>query len=268
LKGLRLSLKADPLRMNMWADERDTTGAAERFSESDVSCIITLGGDGTNRAVAKGCGRVPLLAVSTGTNNVFPNMIEGTVAGLAAGLVAMKMVAVEEVSYVAKRLEVRMDGHLAEIALIDVVACTELFVGSRALWDPERIREIVLARAEPDCIGMSSIGGLIHPIGPRDPRGLYLRLGKGKTSLLAPVGPGLLREVNIREYHLLSLGNEIPLGTGDFTLAVDGERQIEVHAHQDVSVRLTNNGPRVVEVHRCLEEAGRLGVLKRTSEAT
>ena len=262
LKGLKLSLKADPLRMNMWADERDTTEAARRFFESGVGCIITLGGDGTNRAVAKGCNSVPLVAISTGTNNVFPSMIEGTIAGIAAGLVARRMVEVEKLSYVAKRLEVYIDGQLAEIALIDVVACTELFIGSRALWDPQRIREIFLARAEPDCIGMSSIGGFIHPLGLQDPHGMYLRLGKGKTSVLAAVGPGLISKVDIQDYRLLSLWDDVTLEPAACTIAVDGERQIEVSADQKVSVRLTNRGPLVVDVRRCLQEAGRCGMLK------
>ena len=262
LKGLKLSLKASPLHMDMWADERYTTEAAGRFCEIDVGCIITLGGDGTNRAVAKGCSSIPLVAVSTGTNNVFPSMIEGTVAGLAAGLIAKEMVDVQKLAYVAKQLEVFVNDRMAEIALIDVVVCTELFVGSRALWDPSCIREIVLSRAEPDCIGMSSIGGLLNPIGPRDPQGMYLRLGKGNTSVLAPVGPGLIRKVEIQEYRLLSPGEEVILEPAACTIAVDGERQIEVYADQKVSVRLTHRGPCVVDVQRCMHEASRCGILQ------
>lgn len=262
LKGLKLSLKASPLHIDMWADERDTTEAAGRFCESGVGCIITLGGDGTNRAVAKGCSSIPLVAVSTGTNNVFPSMIEGTVAGLAAGLIAKEMVDVQKLTYVAKQLEVFVNDRMAEIALIDVVVCTELFVGSRALWDPSCIREIVLSRAEPDCIGMSSIGGLLNPIGPRDPQGMYLRLGKGNTSVLAPVGPGLIRKVETREYRLLSPGEEVILEPAACTIAVDGERQIEVYADQKVSVRLTHRGPCVVDVQRCMHEASRCGILQ------
>ena len=262
LKGLKLSLKASPLQMDMWADERDTTEAAARFCESGVGCIITLGGDGTNRAVAKGCSSIPLVAVSTGTNNVFPSMIEGTVAGLAAGLIAQERVDVQKLTYVAKQLEVHVNGRMAEIALIDVVVCTELFVGSRALWDPACIREIVLSRAEPDCIGMSSIGGLLNPIGPRDPQGMYLRLGKGNTSVLAPVGPGLIRKVEIQEYRLLSPEQEVILEPAACTIAVDGERQIEVYADQKVSVRLTHRGPCVVDVQRCMHEASRCGVFQ------
>jgi predicted polyphosphate/ATP-dependent NAD kinase len=264
LKGLNLSLKAEQLRIDMWADERDTTEAAQRLCESDVDCIITMGGDGTNRAVAKGCGSIPIVAISTGTNNVFPDMIEGTVAGIGAALIAKAMVDVEEFTYIAKRLELYVDGQIKEIALIDVVVCTEMFIGSRALWDPQRIREIVLARAEPDCIGMSCIGGLLHPLGPRDAQGMYVRLGNGKTSVLAPVGPGLLSKVEIQDYRLLSLEDEVTLEPAACTIAVDGERQLELFPHQKISVRLTKNGPHVVDVRRCLHEASRNGVFRTT----
>jgi predicted polyphosphate/ATP-dependent NAD kinase len=265
LKGLNRSPEVVPLTVDTWGDERDSTEAARHFCRMGVGCIITLGGDGTNRAVAKGCGDVPLVAVSTGTNNVFPSMIEGTVAGLAAGLAVRRLVEVEKLSYVAKRLEVLVDGELAEIALIDVAVCTELFLGSRAVWDPSRISEIILARAEPDSIGMSSIGGFLHPLGPLDPQGMYVKLGRGNTSVLAPVGPGLISRVYTREYRLLSLGEEVLLTPAACTIAVDGERQMEVYQRQEVRVRLSKRGPRVVDVKKCMQEAGRLGVLKSVS---
>ncbi len=261
LDGLKLTLEVAVLPLDVYADERDSTEAARQLRERDVGCILTLGGDGTNRAVAKSCGRVPIVAVSTGTNNVFPGMLESTVAGMAAGLVARRLVDLDEVSYTAKRLEVYVDGQLAEIALIDVVASDELFIGSRALWNPERLREIVLARAEPDCIGMSSIGGCLSIVGPRDERGMYLRLGPGDDRVLAPVGPGMVIPVDIQSYRVLSMGEEVTLEPAACTIAVDGERQLEVFPDQEVRVRLTNNGPRVVDVQKCLCEAGRNAVL-------
>ena len=130
--------------------------------------------------------------------------------------------------------------------------------------DPETadlLREIVLARAEPDCIGMSSIGGCLSIVGPRDERGMYLRLGPGDDRVLAPVGPGMVIPVDIQSYRVLSMGEEVTLEPAACTIAVDGERQLEVFPDQEVRVRLTNNGPRVVDVQKCLCEAGRNAVL-------
>ena len=261
LCDLHLSLDVVEVPMNVWGEERDTTHAARFLCEHGVACLVTLGGDGTNRAVVRGCSTVPLIAISTGTNNVFPTMLESTIAGLAAGLIARELVDLDTVSYRAKQLEVSVDAELSDLALIDVVASTDLFIGSRALWEPERIREIVLARAEPHNLGMSSIGGLLHPIGPRDPAGMYLRLGEGETRVLAPVSPGLVIPGPVQSHRLLSLGDVVVLEPAACPIAVDGERQLEVYPHQRVSVRLTADGPRVVDVEKCLCEAAEHGVL-------
>ena len=44
----------------------DTYQAVRLMNEVKVGCIITLGGDGTNRAVAKESNEIPLIAISTG----------------------------------------------------------------------------------------------------------------------------------------------------------------------------------------------------------
>jgi predicted polyphosphate/ATP-dependent NAD kinase len=258
---LKISLDVVEVPMDVWADERDTTHAARFFQEHGVGCILTLGGDGTNRAVARGCGTVPMVAVSTGTNNVFPGMLESTIAGLAAGFIARDLVDLEAVSYRAKQLEVFVDGEPSDLALVDVVASTDLFIGSRALWDPARIREIVLAQAEPYNLGMSSIGGILQAIGPHDPAGMYLRLGEGEIRVLAPVSPGLVIPVGIAQHRILALGDEVTLEPAACTVAVDGERQIEVYPEQTVRVRLSGDGPRVVDVRQCMREAAEHGVL-------
>ena len=264
LNDLKLDLEVSFLPMPVWADERDSIEAAKRFRELDVGCIVTLGGDGTNRAVARTCGHVPLVPISTGTNNVVPTMVEGTVAGLAAGLVATGAVDIEKVSYVAKRLEVYLDGEFADIALVDVVLSTDLFIASRALWNPAQLQEIVLARAQPGSIGISSIGSCVHPIGPRDDQGLYLRVGDGTMRVLAPVAPGLITHIGIQESRLLHLGDEVQLTSRPGTLALDGERHIEVFPEQQIRVRLTRDGPRIVDVQACLTEGVRNGVFATT----
>jgi hypothetical protein len=91
---------------------------------------------------------------------------------------------------------------------------------------------------------------------------MYVRLGGGNTSVLAPVGPGLVRKVAAREYRLLSPGDEVALEPAACTIAVDGERQIEIFPDQNVIVRLTRNGPCVVDVKRCMQAASRGGVLQ------
>jgi predicted polyphosphate/ATP-dependent NAD kinase len=262
LDGLKLSLEASFLDMPVLANSQDSTEAARRLQAMGVGCIITLGGDGTNQAVARGCGPIPLVPISTGTNNVFPTMIEGTVAGLAAGLVAARAVDVERVTFTTKRLEVYADGQLVDIALIDVVVCVDLFIGSRALWDPVRIREMVLARAQPGSIGLSAVGSCLHPLDARDGTGMYVQLGEGGSRVLAPIAPGLVVPVAIYAYRLLSLGDEVALSPGPCTVALDGERSIEVGRQQRLTVRLTNHGPRVVDIGACMAEAAHLGVFR------
>ena len=113
---------------------------------SGANCLVTLGGDGTNRMVAKASGAVPIMPISTGTNNVFPVMIEGTIAGLAAGLVAVG--AANAAVFRAPRIDVWQAGNEAvqDLALVDAVVYAEQFIASRAIWDEAKIREIILTR--------------------------------------------------------------------------------------------------------------------------
>ncbi len=263
LKNLSVSLEVSFLDMRVRADERDSVVAGNRFREMDVGCIVTLGGDGTNRAVAKGSGTIPLVAVSTGTNNVVPTMVEGTVAGLTAGLVASGDVDLDQVSCVAKRLEVRRGDELVDIALVDVVMTSNLFIASRALWDPSQVRQVVLARTEPDSIGMSAIGSQLRLIGPRDELGMHLRLGAAGTWVMAPVAPGLITSVCISEEETLSVGDEVQLDGIHATVALDGERTLKAFPEQPMSVRLTHNGPRIVDIHRCMAAGIEGGAFRR-----
>lgn len=262
LNGIKLSIDASILKMRMLGDENDSTEAARRFKEMGVGSIIVLGGDGTNRVVAKGCDTIPLVSISTGTNNVFSSMIEGTVAGLAAGLVARRMIEVDQVTYPAKRLDIYVDQVWVDMALVDVAACSDLWIGTRAIWDPSHVQEIVLTQARPGSIGMCSVGVCLQPVDTHDGQGLYLAIGEGETSVMAPIAPGLITRIDIREHRLLNVDDEVTLNPEAHTIALDGERAIEVHRKQTVSVRLTNNGPRVVEIQRCMAEAAKAGVFQ------
>ncbi|MFQ6059185.1 MAG: ATP-NAD kinase family protein [Anaerolineae bacterium] len=257
--GLRLSLRTSFLDMPLRANQEDSVQAAALMREMGAGCIVTLGGDGTNRAVAKGCGEVPLMPISTGTNNVFPYMIEGTIAGLAAGVVARGVVDRRRVTRRANRLEICRDGHLIDIALIDAVVYDDVFIASRAIWDMSKVREIFLARAEPSNIGLSSIGGCLYPAVLDEDQGVYIQLGPGGREVTAPIAPGLIRRVGIRNCRLLGVGEEIEVTHKPSILALDGEREVEVGRGDEVRIRLSREGPCVIDLKRALEEAARSG---------
>ena len=92
LKKNKITVETSILDMPVSGTQEDSTTAMRLMAELGVGCTVTLGGDGTNRAVAKGNGSIPLVAVSMGTNNVFPVMVEATTAGIAAGIIARGIV--------------------------------------------------------------------------------------------------------------------------------------------------------------------------------
>lgn len=249
--GTRPPLAMEPLPYRADGSASDSTEAARQLVRAGVGAIITLGGDGTNRAVAAACGDVPLVAISTGTNNVFPSMVEGTVAGMAAGLVATESVPLEQVVHRTKRIEARCE-RVHDFALIDAAACTDPFAGSRAIWDLGRVKSLVLSRAEPWAVGLSSIGGRLRPITADEPAGLYLELGSG-PAVLATLMPGVVARVGVSCYRVLQLDEEVGLEVGAGTLALDGERELAVDGA--AWVRVTANGPRLVDVRAALAAA-------------
>ena len=252
--------------MPVFNAERDSVRAAGIMADMGVGCIITLGGDGTNQAVAKGCGDVPLVPVSTGTNNVFPVMTEGTLAGLAAGLVARRLVPLDEATARSKRLEVHVDGELKDIALVDVAISKERFVGARAIWDMDTVDELYLARAEPASIGLSAIGAQLMPVSLTDARGLHIRLGAGGDTVAAPVAPGAIIQVGIERWDIMSVGDSIDIALRPCTVAIDGERAFTLMPQQTAHVRLSDKGPRVALIEETLRAAAISGVFRTSAE--
>src|SRR6266566_6369440 len=258
------TLQAFPLSMPVLATSADSTRAAQMLASMDAGCIITLGGDGTNRAVARGCGSVPLVPISTGTNNVFPTFLEGTIAGMAAGVVASGIRG-ERTTRRAPRLEVRVNSAAVESALVDVVVSSLPFVGSRAIWDLSTVREVVLSRVTPATIGLSALGGaLLNSSTEADAQqGMHIVLGTGNRQLLAPLAPGLIKWVGIASYRQLTTDDVVRFQAGNGTIALDGEREIELFDTSVVEVRLCADGPFVVDVPAALAAAAHAGYLSR-----
>ena len=68
---------------NILDAEETTIQSAKIMEANKVGCIVVFGGDGTCRLVSKHINETPILPISTGTNNLFPLNLEGTVAGIA-----------------------------------------------------------------------------------------------------------------------------------------------------------------------------------------
>ncbi|KAF5077728.1 ATP-NAD kinase [anaerobic digester metagenome] len=248
-----------PLEFNTLETEKDSIVAGRLLTELDVGCIITLGGDGTNRAVSHGCEKIPLIPVSTGTNNVFPCMIEGTVAGLAAGVVAMGVANGSDVFEQKKRLEIFVDGKFTDIALIDLVVMEDTHIASRAIWTVDEIKQIFVTQCAPYSIGISAIAGQYMIINAEDSMGMMLTLGKQGDRLRAAIAPGIISTVEVSKIKTLSIGEKVYLTSLPCMIAVDGERNLRIPEGREAYVQLSSNGPVVVNVEAVLEKAADSG---------
>jgi hypothetical protein len=268
----------------------------------DAGCalLVVLGGDGTHRAAARGWPDAPMIAVSVGTNNVFPGHDEPTVAGLAAGLVASGLVDVPSVAPQAKlvRIDVgrattrrgahgrveRIGGDPAvptrtvdtpvagpgtgpeahgDLALVDAVLVDDRFVGARALLDPSRLRMAVVCRADPAAVGIAALAGLLAPCAAEDDGGVavwFTALDRARIRVRAPIAPGLITPVGVERVARLDLG-QVVRATGPAVLALDGERHVVLAPEQSVRFHVERQGPRVVDVARVLHLAATNGWL-------
>lgn len=267
VEDLRDEACFEPLESPITDSALDTTRAAQQMRHLGVGCVVTLGGDGTNRAFALGWPDAPLVPISTGTNNVFPRVVEGTVAGTAAGLVASGGVLPGEVSRQAKVVLVSLDGEPDDLALVDAVLLDGAFVGARAVWSPARLKTLVLARADPAVVGMSAIGGLLCPVADSDDVGLLVQVGSGGELVLAPIAPGLHARVPIRQWRRLELAEPVEV-EGPGVVALDGEREKRVPPGARLTFSVVRDGPRVVDVHAVMMLAAERGLMRTAGEVT
>ena len=266
-----LSLDLELLDMPAFYSEGDTVKSAGLMAEQGVDCLVTLGGDGTNRAAVVGSKNIPMVAISTGTNNVFPSMVEGTMAGLAAGMVAEGWVDLADVAVASKIMHVYVDGELRDIALIDVALSKERFVASKAIWDIETLFEVFLTRAEPASIGLSSIGARLEAVSMVDEGGLQFGIAdpddasSESCTVLAPIAPGVVPRVSISSWQRMADGERLIIENRDCMVALDGERAFSVKKSQVLELEVRRTGPPVIDVGLALHVAARQGLFNRTS---
>jgi len=254
---------ADVLNLSIQGSAADTRRAAARLGEN-CEAIVVLGGDGTSRDVALECGDTPLLLVSTGTNNVVPSAVDGTVAGAAAALLATGAVDDRAVTDRHGMVEARVESGdsirgLAAVELID-----RSFVGTRAMVDPADLVGGIVSRASPGEIGLPGIAGALRSISLTEPDAAFLELGEpteARRTVRAIVAPGMTAEVGIEAYRALGSEGSTTIEIEEAVLGADGERELEVQG-EEVEFHSVPDGPRLVSFERVFAAAAESDVLE------
>ncbi len=225
--------------------------AAELINNLECDCVLVLGGDGTNRLVAKKIGKVPIVPISTGTNNAFPIVIDPTVAGLASAYYIQNKHN-KDLLIQHPYIKVIIDKEVEEIALVDLAISKQNFIGSKAIWDPEVISQLFLTQSESTSIGLSSLGSKITDI-PRD-SALRLEFGKPGKEIYAPIAPGLISTIIVKNWELFSYDKKFRIDNLIGTIALDGERELEIYKKNILEISLEKSGPFVIDVIRSVKE--------------
>ncbi|MEN3185067.1 MAG: NAD(+)/NADH kinase [Atribacterota bacterium] len=257
---LPLELLAAPIPI--LGDETDTLSFTEWAVTEGVEALLVLGGDGTNRLVAKKSASVPLFPVSGGTNNVFAHTVEPTIAGMALGFFLEGWVTVSEVVERSKVLRCTMleGGRKEDLALVDLVLVDTEISGARAIWEPELVKLVMVTQSSSLSIGLSAVIGRIVPITPQEKRGAYAELGVPGKKVKVPLAPGLVKEVSVRGFDFLQMGSEIVLKADRGILALDGERELPVREGETWKVVLEENGPLRANIERIMSLTRERGV--------
>jgi len=246
----------------------DTFTAARLLHAAGASAVVVLGGDGTHRAVVRACPELPIAGLSTGTNNAFPEMREPTVTGLAVGLFASGRLTARDALTPNKLIDVTIEAQgrtQRDVAIVDAVITSDRFVGARALWKPEALLSAYLVFADPQCIGMSALGGLLQPVGRAEPGGLAVHMAHAAADarllLNAPIAPGLVRAVPIAGWHPMAADEPQVVAHQAGTVALDGERELGFDTGCRVTMTLRENAFFTVDVARCMHLAAQRGLL-------
>ena len=244
------------LDMAVTSQSRDSQHAAQLLRDAGAGCIIALGGDGTIRVVSKATGDIPLLPISTGTNNVVPTFVEGTIAGIAAGAVARRTVSLESCAFRHKWLEILVNGQSVDRALVDVAVMRGRFLASRAVWKADDVYHVVVTRADPASIGISAIAGMIRPITATEPVALSVSMEpQADRRIRAAIGPGLITNIGIAGDTEMHVGGRLDLPITEQSLAaLDGEREVSLAPGDILSVVLHENGPWIIDAGRAMRE--------------
>lgn len=237
----------------------DTERSMREFLAAGCTTVVSLGGDGTNRAIVRAAPDIDLVPLSTGTNNVFPVLAEPTVAGIVAGLNACGRLTEPTLKERVKVLHISGDG-VRDVGLIDAVLLRRDHVGNLLPFDGDKIEQMVLTRAEPNSIGMSPIGGYLKPVYAGDDFALKVYLAPEGQRVTAPLSPGLFAEVKVRSVETIEFGTEVDF-VGPGVLALDGDRDLKIAGGATLKVQVRRDGPHVIDIEAAMRWAVSQGIM-------
>jgi len=250
VKGIKNKLSF--INMKITNTSSDTSEAVRSMVSEGVCSIVILGGDGTVNVASTQSGNVPLVPVSTGTNNVIPFRVDGTVAGLVAGFASE----INEAVVKMKRIEVFIESELRGYALVEAGLTTHDFIGAKALLSVKNVKGIFVTMTKPGNIGLASVAGLHGSIGYDDDMGIFYRLGTSGFERAIITMPGLIEWVKVTEEIEIGIGKEVKCESAKM-VEIDGEREIPVY-NEEVVLRLTRNGPFIIDLIKALKEIDKL----------
>jgi predicted polyphosphate/ATP-dependent NAD kinase len=238
----------------------DTVRAAERMHRAAVGALVVSGGDGTHRDVARGWRDAPMVARAAGTNNAFPQAIDPTIAGMAAGLVVSSAQPLEDfTAYRSLVIDIDIEGAAHDLALVNVAVVRDDFAGSGSLWRIDGVDEVFAAIAEPWTIGPSALAGVVAPTSRTDDRGVLLDLDvDAPQRITAPLAPGHFVDAGLRTVSVVEAGQPVAV-RGPARFAVDGELAGGLRSEEWASMTIRRDGPHIIDIRRTFSIAVRQG---------
>ena len=287
LEHMSLGARAQVLDNKVTNTAADTEINVHNFLRAGCRVLVSIGGDGTNRAIVRALEKaardpelatvaadVHLIALSTGTNNVFPVLAEPTIAGVVAGLQAQGRLTEPALKRRAKVLHITgtpaydKAHELPDVGLIDAVLLRRDHVGNLLPFDAGRIDRLLLTRAEPTAIGMSPIGGLIERVGEEHDHGLLVELAEpgaaDARTFDAPLSPGAFQTVAVKSVTRIPFDVAVPFA-GPGVLALDGDRDHKLADGHALRVEIRRDGPQVIDIEAAMRWAAAQGMMAPAS---
>ncbi|MBV1906522.1 MAG: NAD(+)/NADH kinase [Pseudomonadales bacterium] len=259
IEHLNLKAQIHTVKIPITHSALDTEKIIESFVKAGCTTIVSIGGDGTNRAIIRKCRDITLVPLSTGTNNVFPQLLEATTAGMVAAIAAgLGKTDKDLLCQRCKVIDIHMDA-VSDITLIDAVLLKNDHVGNLLPFDAKCIDRILLTRAEPDAIGMSPIGGYKRRVEAGDDSGLLVQMG-GENPFSVPLSPGLFDSVSVSETQLIAFDQEV-IFAGPGVLALDGDRDYRIAANSSARMKISRTGPEIMDVRATMQYAVEKGII-------